>query len=109
MSQNVVDTMNKFLETTKTAFPFLTGADALRIKNPLINSMGIQYCIVDGTQNMQDGNSNDLAITKTVLIESDQSSLLARSKYIMVSGSENDIGNKIDTLLELIDIYKKSP
>ena len=109
MSQNVVDTMNKFLETTKTAFPFLTGADALRIKNPLINSMGIQYCIVDGTQNMQDGNSNDLAITKTVLIESDQSSLLARSKYIMVSGSENNIGNKIDTLLELIDIYKKSP
>ena len=108
VASRIIDAMNSFIDVVKSAYPYLTSIDAFRIENPLTKVMGVDYAILDSSQVSATSDMNNVSICNYTLIESNQSSMLERSKYTLASSdSAQSTGDRIDTLLRMIDIVQK--
>ena len=107
-TSELVDQLNSFLDVVRSSHPYLYGLDSFRISNPMINLMGVEYVVMDGSQVISTSDQNNVTISNYTFLESDPSSLLERSKYINASknSASGDLNGQIDTLLEIINLIK---
>ena len=105
----IMDSLNTFADQIRSVYPFLMGIDAFRLANPVINLMGVNHAILDSSQMSLDSQLNNLTINNYTFIESDQSSMLERSKYILASSSTTGTpSEKLDTILELARVVERN-
>lgn len=110
MPSRIVDSINTFSDQIRSSYPFMMGIDAFRIGNPLINLMGVNYVILDSSQMSIDAQANNITLNNYTFLESDQSSLLERSKYVLSSESASGSNSeKLSAILQAADIVNKDP
>ena len=106
-ASRLIEAMNSFIDVVKSSYPYLISIDAFRVENPITKLMGIDYAILDSSQTSATSDMNNVVVCNYTFLESNQGSLLERSKYTQVSSDKaEDLGDIIKPILEMINIIK---